>query len=155
MLEIVGDRRFDIDQSGCGFADRDLVHVHQLARGVHRPSFCKGDHCEGARHAKGGQAGAVDGIDGDVDKRWVAVPDPLAVEQHWGFVLLALADDDDPVHVDGRQHGAHRVDRGLINLVLVAAPLPAGGGHGGSLGDADQLEGKVSVRLLAHVLLHS
>ena len=49
--------------------------------------------------------------DGDVDLRWRAVPDALAVVEHRRFVLLALADDDDPVDGDRLEDKAHRVDR--------------------------------------------
>ena len=44
-----------------------------------------------------------------------------------------------------RDQRAHRVDRGAVGAVLVAAADPAAGGHGGGLGDPDQLEGEVAV----------
>ena len=81
---------------------------------------------------------AVDGVDRDVHLGRAAVADPLAVEEHRGVVLLALADDDDAVHRDRAEHEAHRVHRGAIRGVLVAASGPARGGDGGGFGHADQ-----------------
>ena len=77
-----------------------------------------------------------------------AVPDPLAVEQHGRFVLLALADDDDAVHRDGVEHDAHGVDGGPVGAVLVASAHPAAGGQGGGLGGAHELEREVAVGAL-------
>ena len=54
-----------------------------------------------------------------------AVADVLAVVEHRRFVLLALADDDDAVHRDGGQDGAHRVDGRAVGTELVAAADPA------------------------------
>ena len=73
------------------------------------------------------------------------VADLLAVVEHRRLVLLALADDDDAAHADGADQRAHGVDGGAVAAVLVAAADPAAGGHGGGLGDADQLEGEVAV----------
>ena len=74
-----------------------------------------------------------------------AVADVLAVVEHRRFVLLALADHDDAVHRDRAEHEAHRVDRGAVGGVLVAATGPAGRGDRRGLGDADHLEGDVAV----------
>ena len=92
-----------------------------------------------------GEPRALERIDRDVDGRWLAVADLLAVEEHRRLVLLPLADDDDAVHRHGVEHVAHRVDRRLVGRVLVAAPDPAPGGERGRLGDADELEREVAV----------
>ena len=76
-----------------------------------------------------------------------AVADLLAVVEHRRLVLLPLADHDGAVHRDRVEDVAHRVDRGLVGGDLVAAPDPAGGGERGGLGDADELEREVAVRL--------
>ena len=86
-------------------------------------------------------------VDGDVDHRRAAVADLLAVVEHRRLVLLALADHDDAVHRDRVEHEAHRVDGGLVGGDLVAAADPAGGGQRRRLGDADQLQREVAVRL--------
>ena len=93
----------------------------------------------------GGQRGAVDRVDGDVDEGRRAVADALAVEEHRRVVLLALADHDDAVHRHRRQHGAHRRDRGAVGAVLVAPPDPARCRQRRRLGDPDQLHGQVAV----------
>ena len=100
---------------------------------------------ERAREALGGQRGAFERVDGDVDLGRAAVADLLAVVEHRGFVLLALADHDDAVHRDGVEHEAHRVDCGLVGGDLVAVADPAGGGQCGRFGDADQFEREVAV----------
>ena len=58
-------------------------------------------------------------------ERLRSVSDELAVEQHRGFVLLALADDDDAAHRDGREHRSHCFDRRPIGTDLVAPPDPS------------------------------
>ena len=97
------------------------------------------------RQALGGQRGAVDGVDGEVDLRPGAVADVLAVVEHRRFVLLTLADDDGAAHGDRVQHRAHGVDRGLVDDLLVAAPEMTGGGERSGLGGADELEREVAV----------
>ena len=139
--EVVGHRGLDVDDAGGLFAHCDLVHVHQLARGVHRPASWRRQSPLG-RPACPERSGGSRRRDRRRRRQAGELPvaDTLAVEQHWGFVLLALADDDDAVHVDGRQHGAHGIDRGLINLVLVAAALVASRRDGRHLGDVNELE---------------
>ena len=90
---------------------------------------------------------ALERVDGDVDLRRAAVADLLAVEEHRGFVLLALADHDDAVHRDRVEDEAHRVDGGAVGGELVAAADPAGGGQRRGLGDPDQLQRDVAIGL--------
>ena len=100
---------------------------------------------DGVGHALGGQRGAVDRIDGDVDLGTAAVADLLAVEEHRRLVLLALADDDDALHRHGADEPAHRVDGELVRPVLVTAADLAGGGERSGLGHANEFEGQVAV----------
>ena len=74
----------------------------------------------------------------------------LAVVEHRRLVLLALPDHDDAVHRDGVEHQAHRIDGGLVGSILVPAADPAGRAQRSGLGDADELEGEVSVGPDAH-----
>ena len=60
-----------------------------------------------------GGGGAVDRVDRDVGLRRRAVADPLAVEEHRGVVLLALAD---------HHHAVHRHGRSTTRMALTAAP---------------------------------
>ena len=139
------DGRVDVDEVGGLGAGDQLVHVEDGGRVEHRAAVGGGEHGDGVRHALGGQRGAVDRVDGDVDLGAGAVADALAVEEHRGFVLLALADDDDAVHRDGGDEGPHGADGGAVGAVLVAAADPAARGHGGGLGDPDELQGEVAV----------
>ena len=103
-----------------------LVHVEHGRRVVHRAAL--GDRHDRDRvvHALGGQRGAVDRVDRDVDVGAGAVADLLAVEKHRRVVLLALADDHDALHRDGVDQLAHGVDGGAVGAVLVAARRPSG-----------------------------
>ena len=92
-----------------------------------------------------GERGAVDRVDGDVAGRRRAVADVLAVEEHRRVVLLALADDDDAVEVDGAEELAHRVDRGAVGGVLVAAADERNGADRRGLGRTHELHAEVAV----------
>ena len=64
----------------------------------------------------------------------------LAGVQHRGVVVLALADDDHAAHRDGAEHRPNGVDRGAVDLVLVAPAEEPGGGHRRGLGGSDQFQ---------------
>ncbi len=93
---------------------------------------------------RGVKRGAVDRIDGYVARRRRAVADALAVVEHRGFVLLALADDHDAVHGNRLQDHPHGVDGGPVGAFLVAPTHPPGGGQGRGLGHPDQVQGQVA-----------
>ena len=145
-LRLRADRRVDVDDVGALGPDDQLLHVEDGAGVVHGAPLGDREHRDGVRHALGGQGRAVDRVDGDVALGPDAVADALAVEEHRGVVLLALADDDDAVHRDAPDELAHGVDGDAVGAVLVAAAHPAGRGHRGSLGDPHELEGQVAVR---------
>ena len=138
----------DVDHVGAVRADGDLLHVEDRARVEHRAALGHREHRQRARHALAHQRGAVDRVDRDVHLGAGAVADLLAVEQHRGFVLLALADHHDAAHRDRVDQLAHGVDGGAVAAVLVAAADPAAGRHRGGLGDPDQVEGDVAVEIL-------
>ena len=104
--------------------------------------------------ALGGEPGALQRVDGDIDLGRAAVADPLAVVEHRRLVLLALADHDDAVHRHRVEHQPHRVDGRLVGRLLLSPAHPAGGGKRGGLGHADELEREVAVgpRARAHVV---
>ena len=145
--DVLGDGQADVDDVGGLGAGGELVHVEDGGGVVHRPAVGDGHDGDGVVHALGRQRRAVDGVDGDVDLGAGAVADLLAVVEHRGVVLLALADDDDAVHADRGDHRAHRLDRGAVGLVLLAAADPPASGHRRCLGHPDQLEGEVAVGL--------
>jgi hypothetical protein len=122
-----------------------LLHVDARAGVEHRALLRQRDDRQRVRHALGGQRRALERVDGDVDGGRRAVADLLAVVEHGRLVLLALADDDDAVHLHGVEDQPHRVDGGAVGGVLVAHADPARGGQGGRLGDADELEREVAV----------
>src|ERR671911_469565 len=128
-------------------ADSQLLHVDARAGVEHGAPLGQGDHGDGVGEALGGQGGAVDRVDGDVDLGRAAAADPLAVVEHGGVVLLALADHHHPVHGDLAQHRAHGVHGRLVDLLLVAAAQVPGPADGRRLGRADQLERQVAVGL--------
>ena len=130
-------------------AHGQLLHVDAGAGVEHGAAFGHGDDGQGAAPALGGERGAVDGVHRDVGQRGSAVTDLLPVEEHRRVVLLALADDDDPVHRHAGQHGPHGLDGRAVGSELVAAAHPAAGRHGGRLGDPHEVHGEVAVGGLA------
>src|SRR6478752_3863121 len=142
-----GDR--DVDGVGRLRPHGQLLHVEHRRRVEHGAPLGHREHRDRAGHALGHERGAVDGVDGDVAPRALTVADLLAVEQHGRLVLLALADHDDAPHGDAADELAHRVDRGPVAAVLVAAAHPPACRHRGGLGDPHQLHGEVAVGGLA------
>ncbi len=126
-------------------ADGQLLHVDARPRVEHGAPLGQGDHRDRVGEALGGQGGPVDRVDGDVDLGRAAAADPLAVVEHGGVVLLALADHHHPVHGDLAEHRAHGVDRRLVDRLLVAAAQVPGPSDGRGLGRANQLESEVAV----------
>jgi hypothetical protein len=80
----------------------------------------------------------------------VAGAQAFAIEQHGRFVLLALANDDDAIHLDRIEHQAHGVHGGLVAAFFIAPPHKAPGGQSGGLGHTDQLQCQIAVRLFRH-----
>ena len=147
--DVLAHRQPDVDDVGRLGTGHELLHVEHRRRVEHRAARRHRHDRQRVAHAQGGEPGAVDRVDGDVALRPPAVADPLAVEQHRRFVLLALTDDHDAAHAHRVDQGAHRVDRGAIGAVLVAATDPAAGRHGGGLGHAHELHRQVAVGRLA------
>ena len=97
-LEVLGGRLVDVDRAPAPGPDGDLLHVDAGPGVEHGAPLGDGDDRQRPAAAEGGGRGAVDGVDGDVGLGRRAVADPLAVVEHGGVVLLALADDHDAVH---------------------------------------------------------
>ena len=119
--------------------DGDLLHV-DVGRVQHRAARPHGDHRQRVRHVLGGQRGAFQRVEGDVDRRAVAGADLLADEEHRRLVALALADDDHALDVEQVELGAHGVDRRLVGGLLVAGPDQLGRGDRGRLRDAGEAQ---------------
>ena len=143
--DVLGGGEADVDDVGDLGAGDELVHVEDRARVVHGAAVAHRHDGDGVGHALGREGRAVDRVDRDVDLGAGAVADLLAVEEHRGVVLLALADDDRAAHLDGGDEGAHRLDGGAVGPVLVTPADPAATGHRGGLGDPDELEREVAV----------
>ncbi len=122
-----------------------LLHVDAGAGVEHRAALGQGDHGERVRAALGGEARTLERVDRDVDLGRLAVADDLAVVEHRRLVLLAFADHHDAVHLDRVENGVHAVHRSLVGRLLVAHPEQAGGGEGGGLGHAHELEREVAI----------
>ncbi len=143
--EVFCRRRVEIDDAlGQAGADRDLFHI-DVGCVEEAAGLGHGDDGERVGAALGGDRGALERVERDVDARPVSRADLLADEQHRRLVALALADDDgalDGERVEGVSHG---VDGGLVGRLLVAATHQARGGERSCLGDAHRLEGEVAV----------
>src|SRR3546814_9820624 len=102
--------------------NRKLVHID--VGGVEQAAFF-GDreHRERVGPRLGGDRRAFERVDGDVDLGPLAgrIADLFADIEHRRLVALALADDDRAVHIEGVERGAHRLDRGGVGGLFVAA----------------------------------
>ena len=144
-VEVVRRGGIEIDHSDRLGADGELLHVEARTRVEHGAPVGHGDDSEGAAATECAQLGAVDRVDGDVGLGKAAVADSLAVEEHGGFVLLTLADDDDTVHGDGLEDHPHGVDGGGVRPFLVSPPEPPAGSERSRLRHADELHGEVAI----------
>ena len=72
-------------------------------------------HC--TRPARRGEPRAVDRVDREVDLRARAGAESLADEEHRRLVLLALADDHDPVDVESAERRTQRAHGEAVDLV--------------------------------------
>ena len=117
---IVGGRRVELDDAlVVTGTDRDLLHV-DVGRMQQRAAIGHRHGRDRARHVLGAQRGAFERIDGDIDLRAGVHADLLADEQHRRLVALALADHDGAFDRQLVELAAHRVDRGLVGLFLLA-----------------------------------
>ena len=148
-MEVLGRGPADVTGALGPRPHGELLHVDAGAGVEHGAAFGHGDDGQRTTAALGGQRGAVDGVHRDVGQRGSAVADLLPVEQHRRVVLLALADDDDPVHRHAGQDGPHGLDGGAVGAQLVPPAHPAAGRHGRRLGDPHEVHGEVPVRGLA------
>ena len=119
--------------------DGDLLHV-DVGRIEQRAAFRHRHGGDRARHVLGAERGALEWIDRDVDLRPRSDPDILADEQHGRFVALALADHHRSVDRQLAELAPHGVNRGLVGVLLVAAPAQARRRHRGALGHAHDLD---------------
>src|SRR5438132_12302340 len=140
----------DVDDLGRLGADDELLHVWDV-RVVHGAALGQRDRRDAAGKSARHEARAVDGIDGDVDLGRAAVAHLLAYVEHRRFVLLPLADDDEPGHVDEAEAAAHGVDRRLVSCLLLVAPHEARCSQRSTLGDTHQLERQVAVDRSAEI----
>ena len=125
-VEVLGRRASDVAGPLGPRPDGELLHVDARAGIEHGAALGHRDHRQGATTTLSGQGGAVDGVHRDVGEGGRPVADLLPVEQHGRVVLLALADDDDPVHRDTRQDGPHGFDGGCRRLPA-CLPGPSSG----------------------------
>ena len=100
----------------------------------------------------GDEVGALERVHGDVDARDI-VPigarstDALADVEHRGLVALALADDDPAGEVDLVHGPAHRLGRGGVGTVALAASHEPRRLERRRLGDPDHLQRKQLLHL--------
>src|SRR4029453_3870745 len=106
QAQVEGQGGLEVDRVGRLRPDHQLLHVDTRPRVEHGAPVGKGHHRDRVGHALGGQGGAVDRVDGHVDLGRGAVADLLAVVEHGGVVLLALADHHHPGHRDRAEHVA-------------------------------------------------
>lgn len=139
------DWEANVDHTVSGRTDGKLLHVDERARIEHCASLGNRDHGNGATLTFAGESRSIDRIDSDVSHRRTTVANRLAVVEHGGFVLLALADDHEAVHLDASKDMTHGINGRLIGTVLVAPAHPASGSHGSRLCGAYEFESQVAL----------
>ena len=140
--DIVGRRAVEVDHAfGIARADRDLVHV-DVGRIEQAALLGDGQHRERVGAGLGGDRRAFERVERDVDARAAALrrADLFADEQHRRLVALAFADDDGAVHRQLVERRAHRLDRGGVGGLLVAAADQVRRGDRRRFGDPDHFE---------------
>ncbi len=147
-IQVVTHRFGDVDRTARLGTHRNLVHVDERTGVQHRTAFGNGDDTQGIAASQRRECGSVDRVDCNVGDGLVAVADMFAIEQHRRFVLFALADDDDSIHVDGLQEIAHGVNGGTIGCMLVAAANPFGRRKCRRLGHPNEFHRQVAVRFV-------
>ena len=151
-LQVLGDRRFDVDLALRRRPDSDLVHVDEWPWVEHRAARRNGHGREGVVGTVGQGTRAVNRINSNVHLRPSPRADALTVEQHRGMILLALADDNDRIHLNGIQHQSHRFNRGTVSSDLIAATHLTTGRQCGRLGHAHQFQRQVACRFEFHAI---
>jgi hypothetical protein len=127
-LEVVLDRRFEVDGALGGGSDDDLLHV-AIGRVEQAAGLGGGEHGDGAGASGGAEVRALERVDRDVyrlDGVMVLGADLFADEEHRRLVALALADDDRAVDRDRVEAAAHRFDGGAIAALAIAHSHGAG-----------------------------
>ena len=159
-LQVVGNRRVDVDRVLRGRRDDELLHV-EIGRMEEPAAFGGGEHRDRAGRSRGAQVRALERIDGDVDLRRpkpcaaagapdVRQPDALADVEHRRLVALPLADDDAPVDRHAIELAPHRFDGGVIRPLAVAQAHGVGARDRGLLDDAEELEGEIRFHQRIH-----
>ena len=141
-----------------GVVDRnvsDHLRSHdQLAHvGVRRVQqatrLCRSQHGRGVRAARGDQVRPLQRVDRDVDLHGrLRIADLLADVEHGRLVALALADDDGARDLRLFHRPPHRLHRGVVGGVAVAAAHQPGSGDGARLGGGNGLAGDQLVHLV-------
>ena len=145
--DVLADRASQVDDANPFWSRDDLLHVEEVLGVVHGAAVGHGDDAQCVLASGSGQARSIDRVDRDVAVWPLPVPDLLAVEEHRGFVLFALADDNNTGEVDRGEELAHGVDGGAVGSVLVTTPDERRRPNGSGLGCAHQLHSEVSVRV--------
>ncbi len=139
-FHVVRRRGVQVDDPGrISGTDGDLVHVG-VWRLQHRPGRRPGHHRQRVGHGLGGQGGAFQGIERDIDPGPLLRAHLLADVQHRRLIPFAFADDHQAVDVQIIQGGAHGVHGCLVGGLLVAASDHLPGRDGRSFGGPDRVQ---------------
>ena len=135
----------DVDLAGGARPDAQLLEVR--VRSVEQAAVLgRREDRDRAGLAVGDEVRALERVDRDVDppdsagRRSTCPADLLADVEHRRLVALALADDDPAGELDLVHRPAHRLDGGVVGLVLLAAAHEPRRSDRRRLGDADHLE---------------
>ncbi len=106
---------------GVARPDGQLVHIH-IRRVQHRPARPHGNHGQRVGHVLGGQRGAFQRVQRDINAGTIAGADFFADEQHRCLVPFAFADHHHACNIQHVQLFAHGIHRRLIRRFFIATP---------------------------------
>jgi hypothetical protein len=120
-----------------GRRQHELLHVERGAGRPQRAPWRYRDRRQRSRESARAQVGALERIDGDVERQASGRTCALAVGEHRRAVLRALAGHDGAAPRRRSEHGTHRGRGRGVRPVRVAPTGPPRRRHGGGAGGRD------------------
>src|SRR5262249_22988687 len=147
-LEVVFDRRVEVNMPFGGGADDELLHV-QIGRVQQAALLGAGHHGNRVRRARGAEVRAFERVYGDVNFRerlrpgntfFVPQAHFLADVKHGGFITFTFTDDDFAAHRHRVHNLPHGFDGNVVRVFALSLPHGVRRGDGGGFDDAQEIK---------------
>ena len=80
--------------------------------------------------------GAINRINCNIAMHANSVTNYFSIKEHWRLIFFAFSNYNHTVHIYGRNHLAHCINRGLICIIFCATTYPTRCGNRSSFGNA-------------------